>query len=178
MEYMPNGCLRDYLLAHNNEISTPQRLQWILEAAEGLQLLHSANILHCDVGPRNFLLDADLGLRIADFSGSSFEGSHASATADTRFLPPDFDFHRIPTIQDDLFGFGSTIYSIMTGKYPFQELPSSEVENLYKSDKFPDVTGILCGEIIERCWRCEFVSAQEIFDLIHTKMQSSETALQ
>lgn len=30
--------------------------------------------MHCDVEPRNFLLDAELSLRIADFSGSSLEG--------------------------------------------------------------------------------------------------------
>ncbi len=178
MEYMPNGCLKGDLLAHNDKISATQRLQWILEAAEGLQLLHSANILHCDVEPKNFLLDADLGLRFADFGGSSFEGSLASASAETRFLPPDFNLHRMPTIQDDLYGFGSTIYSIMTGQYPFQELPSNEVEKLYKAHKFPDVTGIPCGEIIERCWRCEFVSAQEIYDLIQAEMLSCKIAVQ
>lgn len=90
MEYMSNGCLKDYLRAHNEEISTLQRLQWIQEAAEGLQLLHSANIIHCDVEPKNFLLDADLGLRIADFSGSSLDGLQALACAGTRFEPPGF----------------------------------------------------------------------------------------
>lgn len=35
MEFMPNGCLKDYLLAHN-DISTTQRLRWAQEAAEGL----------------------------------------------------------------------------------------------------------------------------------------------
>lgn len=176
MEYMPNGCLKDYL-AHNDKISTTQRLHWILEAVEGLQLLHSANILHCDVEPKNFLLDADLGLRIADFSGSSLKGSHTSTCADARFLPPEFNLHRMPTVQDDLYGFGSTIYSIMTDQYPFQELPSNEVEKLYKAHKFPDVTGISCGEIIERCWRNEFVSAQEIYDLIQTKTLSCKIAI-
>src|SRR5437762_9967057 len=78
MEYLPNGSLKDYLLAHN-KISMIQRLRWVGEAAEGLQLLHSANVIHCDVEPKNFLLDADLGLNIADFSGSSLEGSQASA---------------------------------------------------------------------------------------------------
>ncbi|KAH6715967.1 kinase-like domain-containing protein [Leptodontidium sp. MPI-SDFR-AT-0119] len=178
MEYMSNGCLQDYLLAHNDKISTTQRLQWILEAAEGLQLSHSANILHCDVEPKNFLLDADLGLRIADFSGSSFEGSHASACASMRFLPPEFNLHRMPTVEDDLYGFGSTIYSIMAGQYPFQELPSDEVEGLCKDHEFPDVTGIPCGEIIERCRRCGFVSAQEIYDIIQAEILSCKIAIQ
>lgn len=54
--------------------SVPQRLQWVRDAAEGLHFLHPANVIHCDVEPRNFLLDAELSLRIADFSGSSLEG--------------------------------------------------------------------------------------------------------
>lgn len=166
MEYMPNGCLKDYLLAHNDKISMTQRLRWVREAAEGLQLLHSAKAIHCDVEPKNFLLDADLGLKIADFSGSSLEGSQASACAGTRFLPPDFDWCSAPTVQNDLYGLGSTIYSIMTGRYPFQEVGSDEVEKLYKAHNFPDVTRILCGEIIERCWRFEVVSAQEICNFV------------
>lgn len=54
----------------------------------------------------------------------------------------------------------------MTGKPPFQELPSGEVKGLYESHQFPDVMGLLCGEIIERCWRCEVACAQEISEFI------------
>jgi serine/threonine protein kinase len=159
---MPHGCLKDYLSTYNDKIPTRQRLQWVREAAEGLQLLHSANVIHCDVEPRNFLLDAELSLKIADFSSSSLEGSQASACVGTRFLPPDFNWCSLPTVQQDLYSFGSTIYNIMTGKPPFQELPSDKVRELYKGHQFPDVTGLLCGEIIERRWRCEIASAQEI----------------
>ena len=59
MEYMPNGSLEDYL-AQNKDIPITQRLQLVQEAAGGLQLLHSANVIHCDVAPKNFLLDAHL----------------------------------------------------------------------------------------------------------------------
>lgn len=91
MEYMPNGTLQDYLQAHS-EVSLTQRLQWVQEAAEGLQLVHLADIIHCDVEPKNFLLDANLGLRIADFSGSSLEGSKASACTGTRYSKSNFDW--------------------------------------------------------------------------------------
>jgi len=165
---MPHGCLKDYLSTYNDKIPTRQRLQWVREAAEGLQLLHSANVIHCDVEPRNFLLDAELSLKIADFSGSSLKGSQASACVGTRFLPPNFNWCSLPTVQQDLYSFGSTIYNIMTGKPPFQELPSDKVRELYKGYQFPDVTGLLCGEIIERCWRCEIASAQEISKFIQT----------
>ncbi|MCJ1248686.1 hypothetical protein MMC30_005904 [Trapelia coarctata] len=162
LQYMPNGSLKDFLLANNDIVSRKQRLQWVQEAAEGLQLLHVASVIHCDVEPKNFFLDANLGLRIADFSGSSLEGSRASACAGQRFSLPDFDWRRQPTVQDDLFGLGSTIYFIMTGQYPFQELSSDEVEDNYRAHRFPDVTNIECGNIIKRCWHSEVASAQGI----------------
>ena len=166
MDYMPNGCLDDYLRENNDKISTKQRLQWIREAAEGLQLLHSADVIHCDVEPKNFLLDTDLGLKIADFGGSSLEGSQPSACAGARFTSPDFNWRSPPTIQQDLYSFGSTIYNIMTGRAPFHDLPNDKVEELYKANKFPNVAGIVCGEIIERCWHCHVATAQEIYHLI------------
>src|SRR5450432_1780361 len=128
---MPSGCLKDYLYAHNDRISLPQRFRWAKETVEGLQLLHSTNVIHCDLDPKNLLLDADLGLKIADFSGSSLEGSKASACVGTRFLQPEFNWRKPPTIQQDLFSLGSTIYSIMTGHAPFEELQSNEVQQLY-----------------------------------------------
>jgi serine/threonine protein kinase len=71
LEYIPNGNLSKYLSAHNDTITLTQRLCWIHEAAKGLQLLHSAKVIHSYVEPKNFLLDEALGLRIADFGGSS-----------------------------------------------------------------------------------------------------------
>jgi len=164
LEYMPNGNLDTYLSAYNDTITLEQRLRWIREAAEGLQLLHSAEILHCDVEPKNFLLDAALGLRIADFGGSSFEDSPATACPGVRFEPPDFDWNARPTIKDDLFSFGSTMYHILTGNRPYQEVRSDEVMRLYQAHKFPNVSELPCGEMIERCWLGNINSAQLIVD--------------
>lgn len=165
MEYMPNGSLKDYL-AQNRDISLTQRLRWAQEAAEGLQLLHSANVIHCDVAPKNFLLDAHLSLRIADFSGSSLNSSYPAACGSVRFTEPNFSRRNSPTIQEDLYALGSTIYCIMTSRYPYEELESNEVRDRYKAQEFPDVADISCGEIILRCWRSEATSAQEICDFI------------
>ena len=49
----------------------------------------------------------------------------------------------------------------MTSQYPFQELASSGFVELYRVRKFPDLTGILCRELIGRRWRWEIASAQE-----------------
>lgn len=98
-------------------------------------------------------------------------GSQASACAGTRFEPPNFNWRCPPTVKGDLFSFGSTIYTIITSQYPFQEVSSDEVIERYKAHEFPDVTGIMCGEIISRCWRCEVDSAQEIYDSIQAEIE-------
>lgn len=56
----------------------------------------------------------------------------------------------------------------MTGQPPFQELPSNEVESLYKANKFPELTEVLCGHIIRRCWHNEITSAQKVCNFIQT----------
>jgi serine/threonine protein kinase len=161
---MPNGNLSTYLTTYKDTIKLSQRLRWVQEAAEGLQLLHSADIMHCDIEPKNFLLDENLGLRIIDFGGSSVRGSRATACPGTRFEPPHFDWNSPQTIKDDLFSFGSTIYYILTGERPYQEVPSDEVRRRYELYEFPDVSAISCGDIIERCWRGQISSAQDIAD--------------
>jgi serine/threonine protein kinase len=147
LEYMPNGNLRDYLGRYNATISLEQRHKWACEAAEGLQVLHSADIIHGDAKLPNFLLDATLGLRIADFGHASFRTSRVS-------------------VGKDLFALGSTIYEIMTGASPYQELASSEVERRFKARELPNLTDILCGECIRQCWLGQVNSAQEVYDMI------------
>jgi len=165
LQYMPNGNLKDYLRAHSNTISMSQRLQWACEAADRVRLLHSRDVIHCDIKPENFLLDAELCLRIVDFASSSLKGSRVLECRTTRFSLPRGPREQ-PTARSDIFSLGSTIYMIMTGKGPFEELDSDEVARSYKSEVFPSCTGTSCDEFIQWCWRGKFTSAQEAYDHI------------
>ena len=164
MEYMRNGNLQAYIV-RDDTVAETQRLQWVQEAAEGVQLLHDTDILHCDINPKNFLLDAQLRLKIADFGGSSLAGSKPSACSGPRFSLPD-RWRDPPTVQDDLFALGTTIYFIMTSQLPFPGLSDDEVEENYRNHKFPDVSRIVCREFIRRCWTSQIASAREIYDFI------------
>jgi serine/threonine protein kinase len=130
LEYMSNGTLEEYVKSHLKEISLAQKLRWVIQVVDALHLLHSAGVIHCDVGPHNLLLDADLCLKIADFSGSSLDGSPAMVCPGPRYVAPDPDWRpgKPPTVEDDLFALGSTVYYILTGKAPFEELPDDLVQ--------------------------------------------------
>jgi hypothetical protein len=56
-----------------------------------------------------------------------------------------------PDEQSDLFALGSTMYYIMTGHMPYEDLPDGEVTVKYKRKEFPNVEVLICGRAIEGC---------------------------
>ena len=170
LEYMSHGNLRQYLQDAVPKVTVSQRMQWACDAAEALQILHAHRIIHCDINPENFLLDSTLRLRIIDFSGSSLDGKWASAFESVRFCLPR-PWEEQSTIVTDLFALGSTIYEIMTGQPPYEDLPEQEVENKYMHKIFPDVETIPCGEVIKGCWHSQIKSADETMKLIKDEIE-------
>lgn len=163
LEYMKNGTLRDYLRKHNDMISTCQRFKWSLQATEGLRILHSAGVIHCDFSPRNLLLDNDLQVKVADFGGCSMKGSCSSAMGSVRFLQPRFSC-AAPDIQSDIFALGSTIYEIMTGASPYEDISSTQVKQLYSLSQFPILNEVPGEGVIRACWLLQIKSAHEVYD--------------
>jgi serine/threonine protein kinase len=161
MEYLENGDLATYIQEHGHGSTDELRLRWALQAAEGIAALHSIGVIHCDISPRNFLLGHDLDLKVADFGGVSISGSEPSAVAGTRFRYPQVDWNLPPQFDDDIFSLGSLIYFVITGNYPYSDKDSDEVEVLYASESFPDVSNLTCGLIISQCW-ARNVQASEV----------------
>ncbi|PLB47751.1 kinase-like protein [Aspergillus steynii IBT 23096] len=147
IEHLENGNLKELILQNHQNITPQHRLQWSKQAAEALTVLHRFEVIHCDLSPRNFLLDSQLNVKIADIGGASLCGSDPSATPATRFRHPDYDWNVFPVFGDDIFSLGSLIYFIMTGSYPYEEISSDEVEKLYDAQRFPDVSFVVCGNV-------------------------------
>ncbi|KAI9804805.1 MAG: hypothetical protein M1825_001173 [Sarcosagium campestre] len=166
---MPHGTLKDYVKKYDQKISPAQRQQWVTEAAEGIKLLHSHGVIQSDVGPHNFLLDIGLSLKICDFGGSSLDGSRATVIPGARYRLPGLAERHLqpPTVKEDLFALGSTIYFIATGHEPYEQVDEDDqVEKLYKDGVFPALGTVLFSEIIALCWRQEAESAKEVVELI------------
>jgi serine/threonine protein kinase len=101
------GDLKTYLQAQSS-IPISLKLKWAYQIAQAVSLLHSNGIVHCDIKPRNILLDAALNIKIIDFSGSSLDGSKPASGEGTRFYLPRH-WRYPPTVATDLFALGSTL---------------------------------------------------------------------
>lgn len=168
LEYLVNGDLAAYLrqtAAAAARIPDETRQRWTLQAAAALKALHAVNVIHCDLTPRNLFLDATLDLHVADFAGSSVDGSVPTIAAGPRFQRPG---QRCTADRsDDIFALGSVIYFIMVGHEPYAELQEEEVEQLFSKASFPDVSRLVCGATIRRCWEGTLGTAEGAMESLH-----------
>lgn len=115
--------------------------------------------------PENFLLDNELRLRISDFAGSSLDQSVPTVCPPSKYSRPNTSLQQF-SIQDDIFGLGSTFFKIMTGKDPYDNLSDEDVDKRFKVGDFPDTSDLVLGEVIRKCWEGQIASVQTLCDLI------------
>jgi hypothetical protein len=168
LEFAPNGNLYDYLTAHP-EVPLDRRLAWCIHAAEAMAYIHSKRVLHCDIRHANFLLDANLDLKLADFQGQHFSvagevlldgGSGESTKAHLPRKPADH-----VCVRTDLFALGGAIYFIMMGHEVFPDLDKHkdevEIERRFREREFP-TDAHACAAITAGCWNQLYSSAQQV----------------
>ena len=164
LEFACNGSLRSFLRKHASDINLEQQLRWARQIVDALCFIHSINIIHGDVTCSNILLDERLDAKLADFGGSSLDGSPllVSVTTSHQYLGPAL------SIQGDIFALGSTLYEIMTGNVPYHAFPEEEIKARYLQRQFPETKSLgPIGDIITHCWYSYYSS----FDAIITDIK-------
>jgi serine/threonine protein phosphatase PrpC len=89
-------------------------------------LLHRRQILHRDIKPENLLLGDDGDLRLLDFGLAWCPGlsqDQPSALPGTpSYIAPEAFHGDVPTVQQDLYAVGVTLYFLLTGHFPYGEI--------------------------------------------------------
>jgi eukaryotic-like serine/threonine-protein kinase len=99
------------------------------ELAAALAALHGHGVVHGNVKPANVLVTPDGAVKLVGVGWPPIP-AHATpgtpATA-TMFTSPEQLRGETPTYESDVYGAGATLYSLSTGKYPFQGADAAQV---------------------------------------------------
>jgi serine/threonine protein kinase len=129
--WMEHGNVIKYLKTSPNA----NRLQLISDLTNGLAYLHNKNIVHGDLSPANFLIDANGSPCLSSFGRSSIVESLFEAPFDRapsyRYMAPELLLVGSQvTPASDIYSFAMCCYEILSGHSPFNNIPS-EVDVIF-----------------------------------------------
>ncbi|PLB55806.1 kinase-like protein [Aspergillus steynii IBT 23096] len=184
IKYYRHGDLVTY--CRENKVSPDLQARWFQQIIEAVIVIHKHGIIHSDLALRQFFVDDDLNIRLGDFNSSQYPGHPALGYEKaSHCLPRDYELPN--TVTSDLFALGSTLHELVAGSPPYQELypietqdvvqssdhavirarvqrqhlADCEVEERFRNQLFPDVSGLRGSDVILGCWRGHFSSAEE-----------------
>ncbi|HEX8367655.1 MAG TPA: protein kinase [Pyrinomonadaceae bacterium] len=126
-EYIEDGSLAD-MLRKQGRIPVRQAVRIVTGVLNGLEYLHSKNIIHRDIKPANILMQGDTP-RLADFGISrAVETTMVSSTVigTHSYMSPE-SFEGVRSVQTDVWSVGVLLYHLLSGKLPFPLGQPSEI---------------------------------------------------
>ncbi|XP_039071029.1 integrin-linked protein kinase 1-like isoform X2 [Hibiscus syriacus] len=170
-EYHPNGDLESKL-RKKRRLSPSKVLRFAVDIARGMNYLHEFKpdpIIHCNLQPKNILLDSGGQLKIAGFGLlrlSKLSADKVKLARPNEQLDP-LNICMAPEIRKDMifdrsvdaYSFGVMLYEMTEGGVPFRSKPAEEAVELMcieqqrpplktKSKSYPPEL----RELIAECW--------------------------
>ncbi|URE32345.1 receptor-like protein kinase [Musa troglodytarum] len=135
-EFMSQGTLKDHVRGTGTAapLSWEQRLQIALEAALGLEYLHTGckpPLIHRDVKTTNILLNERLEAKISDFGLSRTFQNDGRSHVSTRvvgtmgYLDPEYYTRNQLSQKSDVYSFGVVLLELITGQPPVVNDPEN-----------------------------------------------------
>lgn len=127
MDYIPGKNLEQLVREH--PLDAHEAARCVKKVADALQHAHEHGVLHRDLKPSNILLDARNTPRITDFGLAHIATGGTSSARLTRsgqvlgspgYAAPEQALSGHADERTDVYGLGSLLYHLLTGRPPFQ----------------------------------------------------------
>ena len=142
MEYAAGGDASQLRGRSVNEV-----LQAALAIAAGLAHAHRRGVIHRDLKPSNVLLMSNGTPKLSDFGIASARSLAAAPAVGSRFtMSPQQLAGEPPSVADDVYAFGATIYELLSGYPPFY--PDEDVERI-RTQNVPPLPARVRTEVAE-----------------------------
>ncbi|KIO16129.1 hypothetical protein M407DRAFT_86365 [Tulasnella calospora MUT 4182] len=140
------GTLLEYLSHHLP--SEGRILELLVQVASGVGYLHSLApaIIHGDVKPSNIVIGDSGQALLCDFGLSrltltiirSPNATSGDPQGTRGFQAPEMVFHGLRTLAGDVYAFACLMLDVLTGHFPYYELPRDKATLAMHNQKMPD----------------------------------------
>ncbi|PPD92741.1 hypothetical protein GOBAR_DD10301 [Gossypium barbadense] len=164
-EFMVNGSLRHVLLSKDRQLDRRKRLIIAMDAAFGMEYLHSKNIVHFDLKCDNLLVNLKDPVRpickVGDFGLSKIK-RNTLVTGGVRgtlpWMAPELLNGSSSKVSEkvDVFSFGIVLWEILTGEEPYANMHyGAIIGGIVSNTLRPHVPSYCDPEwklLMEQCW--------------------------
>nr|XP_024372428.1 MAP3K epsilon protein kinase 2-like [Physcomitrium patens]PNR62436.1 hypothetical protein PHYPA_000860 [Physcomitrium patens] len=171
LEYMPEGCLTDFVRQFAGAGSEPLDEHLIRtytrSIVEGVDYLHRQGIVHCDIKGKNILV-GNGSVKLTDFGsakrvgaegrvcGNGSGGSLGRLNGTPLWMAPEVVRQDEQGLASDIWSLGCTVLEMATGKAPWSHLanPFVAMFQIGYKDEIPAVPASLSSEAKDFLRRC------------------------
>lgn len=133
-EYIEGNNLNEY----DNKFDNKLLIKIINQTIEGLNFIHSINIIHGDIKLENIMLTKNNDIKIIDFDLSQICNNYILSKdifgSENYIAPESFDL-QIYSKKTDIWSFGISLYKLVSGKFPYIFKPNKS-HHMYIRNNF------------------------------------------
>lgn len=153
MEYCPKGELFDFIVK-KKKLNEQTANKIFHNLIDGVEYMHSQNVVHRDLKPENLLLDEKYNLKISDFGLSTiYHGKISTPCGTPSYAPPEM-LRGDPYVglKSDIWSCGIILFAMLCGFLPFAESKEEIImEKVMNRDyKIPDHLSIRAKDILSK----------------------------
>jgi serine/threonine protein kinase len=148
-----NGIIMDLETPLDPATFDPTQRRPVMERMISVVLaLHQKGIIHGDLKPANMLICSDGRICLCDFAearGVSEDPQCWEGMTTANYLSPirtqhypGYGAYPPPTIEDDLYGLGLSIWELYTGKMPFKDVYIDDIISVLQQGGTVDVNEV------------------------------------
>lgn len=181
MEYVEGESLEAFI-HRKGKLSGPEAEKVLVQICSALAYLHSQDIIHRDIKPQNFKVQADGTVKMLDFGIAKHRYTpkftqQGFVVGTTEYMAPE-QFQQLVEKKSDIWSLGVLLYEMLTGYLPFEANNQVTLRSRISKASFTDPKVLVpqipesLATVIERSLRANpanRISAKEILALLKVK---------
>ncbi len=125
-----DGMGLNFLVETRSPMLEENRINYLIQAADGLEYIHQQGYLHRDICPRNIMITKDSVLKYIDFGLAIPYRKEfckpGNRTGTPNYMAPELIKRMVTDHRVDLFALGVTAFEVFTGEMPWERAQSLE----------------------------------------------------